>query len=175
MFLIVRQNRLIFFFFLTVLLTACSSEPRFEKGKFERVHLAAQEVKNAIIAGASHEQFGELLKKLSAEISAIEGTEKIGKEEELLKGYRDLLAIYRDGYLLWKYRNEFTRYGFVPKGSIYVGQDVEPVAEKYRIPTEDHVYEPTRKAWKSISEDSIRIVWMNADSQLKIIENILNY
>jgi hypothetical protein len=85
------------------------------------------------------------------------------------------LAIYRDGLLLWKYKIDFAPFDFVPKGRIYVGQDVEPIVFKYRFPTDSHMYQPTRQYWKSISEDSIRIIWSNADSQLKIIENMKNY
>jgi hypothetical protein len=159
--------------FLVILSAACSAE--FDKSKFARAHQTAHAVKNTITAGAGYRQFSDALESYAAELAALKPKVKSKKEQELFKGYSELLDMYRDSRLLWKFRNEFTRYGFVPKGLIYVGQDIEPIAERYRIPTEEHIYKPTHKAWKSIPESSIRIVWMNADSQLKIIENILNY
>ncbi|MEW6117307.1 MAG: hypothetical protein AB1553_10460 [Nitrospirota bacterium] len=168
-----HKGILIIISLVLLLSAACSSE--FDKKKFTKVHQAAYAVKNAIAEGCDYQQFSEVLKNFSGELATLKGKVESEKEKELLNDYSALLAMYHDGYLLWKYKNEFTRYGFVPKGLIYVGQDVEPIAEKYRIPTEEHVYTPTHKAWKSIPESSIRIVWMNAESQLKIIDNILNY
>jgi hypothetical protein len=75
---------------------------------------------------------------------------------------------------LWKYKKEFKRYDFVPAGLIYVGQDVEPIAAKYRFPVESHVYGPTKTAWKSIPEGSINLVWFNAEAQFKLINSMLN-
>lgn len=160
---------------VTTFITACSTEPKFEKAEFEKAYRAAQAVRHAIAANANYQQFGEALKNFSDEVSALKRAVKSKKGRELLNEYCNLLVIYEDGYLLWKYRNEFIRYGFVPKGLIYVGQDVELIAEKYRIPTEKHIYKPTNTVWKSIPENSIQIIWMNTESQLRIIYTILNY
>jgi len=61
----------------------------------------------------------------------------------------------------------------VPKGLIYVGHDAEPIVTKYRLQTESHVFGPTQQPWKSISEDSIQVIWYNADQQLKRIGALL--
>jgi hypothetical protein len=158
---------------LLLLGTACSS--KCEKKKFIRAHQAAMAVERAIVARMGYQEFGAVLQSMSNEVKALEITVRSEEERSLLRDYENLLAMYREGRLLEKYRIEFARYGFVPRGLIYVGQDVEPIAIKYRIPMEPHVYEPTGQAWKSIPEDSINIVWGNARSQLKIIDNILNY
>lgn len=80
--------------------------------------------------------------------------------------------VSQDGYILWKYKLEFAPFGIVPEGRIYMSQDVEPIAFKYNFPSESHLYKPTGQYWKSISEDSIRIIWKNAEFQQKLIEGI---
>jgi hypothetical protein len=153
--------------FITV---ACSSEPEMDKKKFTKLDEIAKELQVSHAAGASFKHFGDLLQALSTEIAAVKTGELSKKEKDQLNAYSVLYGIYQDGYVLWKYKLEFAPFGFVPKGCIYVSQDVEPIAFKYNFPTESHLYEPTRQYWKSISEDSIQIVWNNADFQYKIIK-----
>ena len=171
-----RQGRILTGLLLFVLLAgACSSEPALNKEKFRKLSQAAQAVKTSRAAGASYQQFGEALQGLSDELTAVRGRVSSKKELEVLNAYETLLRIYQDGHTLWKYKLEFAPFGFVPKGRIYVSQDVDPIAFKYNFPTESHLYLPTQQYWKSISEDSIPIIWKNADFQLKVAEGILNY
>jgi len=158
-----------------LLLSVSCSEQRMDKAKFTKVSLAAHAVKASIAGGGSYQQLAQQVQNLSAEITSLNGKVKAEQEKELLTTYSDLLAMYQDGLLLWKYKLEFAPFDFVPKGRIYVGQDVEPILFKYRFTVESHLYQPTRQRWKSISEDSIQIIWSNADAQLKIIENMTNY
>jgi hypothetical protein len=130
--------------------------------KFEQVDRAARSAGRSLSGGADFEQFGEELQKLSSEISRLKGRVKSDKEQELLKAYSELLIIYQDGLVLWKYKTEAARYDFIPRGLIYVGQDVEPIVEKYSIPTEYH-----------IPGDSVRMIWINANSQLEKIDALL--
>jgi len=153
---------------------ACSFEPDMDRKKFKSVAVAAQAVKASLTDGASYEQFGRSLEVLSGEIAALEGKAATMTEEKLLKAYTTLSEVYQDGHTLWRVKLEFAPFGIVPEGRIYVSQDVEPIVFKYSFPVETHLYKPTGKHWKSISEDSIRIIWSNADSQLKIIEEIAN-
>ncbi|MDH4232269.1 MAG: hypothetical protein OEW04_09615 [Nitrospirota bacterium] len=151
---------------------ACSFEPDMDRGKFKKVSGAAQAVKSSLSEGASYEQFGRSLEALSNEIAALEGKVATRKEEELIKAYTTLSEVYQDGHTLWRVKLEFVPFGIVPEGRIYVSQDVEPIVFKYSFPVETHLYKPTGKQWKSISEDAIRIIWRNADSQHKIIGEI---
>jgi hypothetical protein len=154
---------------------ACSSEKGINKGKLARVHAAAQAVKTSIAEGGSYQQVTDRVRQLSLEIEALEDRATEKREKELAAEYTDLLAMYRDGLVLWRYRLDFAFFDSVLKGRIYVGQDVEPIVIKYRFSTESHLYEPTGQYWKSIPGDSIQIIWSNADSQLKAIENMTNY
>jgi hypothetical protein len=163
---------LLAFFFLN---GACSFEPGIDKGKFAKVKMSAQAVKTSTAANESYEQVTGRIQQLATDIAALKNKVTTQKEKELLDAYSVLLANYQDGLVLWKYKLDFTFFDFVLKGRIYVGQDVEPIAIKYRFPTESHLYEPTGQYWKSIQGDSIRIIWNCADSQQKTIENITNY
>lgn len=167
-----RQKTLVITAVCIVLLcTACSSE--IDREKFAKVKNSAQAVEISIAAGVSYQTFGELLQKLSAEIANLKETVKSEEEKELLRDCSDLLTMYLDGFLLWKYKIEFASYRFVPKKRIYVGQDVEPIVVKYRFSTESHIFGPTQQIWRSISEDSIQIIWSNAHSQLEKINTLL--
>jgi hypothetical protein len=171
----IPKSSLTFLLIIFLLAASCSSEPGINKGKFTKLRGAAHAVKTSLAGGASYQQLTERVQNLSAGITALKDKAHSKEEKELLTAYSDLLAMYQDGLLLWKYKLEFAPFDFVPSGRIYVGQDVEPIVFKYRFPTESHLYQPTRQRWKSLSDDSIQIIWNNADAQLKIIENMTNY
>ena len=158
---------LLMIFFITV---GCSSETEINFAKFKKIDQAAQELKTSVAEKPSYQHFGELLQNLSAEITAVNKKVLSKKELELLHAYSVLAGVYQDGYVLWKYKLEFAPFGIVPEGRIYVSQDVEPIAFRYNLPKESHLYKPTQQYWKSISEDSIQIIWNNADLQYKIIK-----
>lgn len=166
----------LFIIWMTVICAACSSSsPELSREKFRGVNGAAQEVRKTLSSGDNYQAFCGALQKLSLEIAALKNNVRTDQEKDLLKDYSDLYAIYHDGYVLWKYKIEFTRYGFVPENLIYVGQDIEPIVVKYRIPLEFHVYGPTQQSWKSIPAESIQMIWTNADSEMQIINSILSY
>ncbi len=157
---------------VAVMCCACSSG--IDKKKFDGLERDAQGLQTSISSGVTYEKFGELLRGFSADIKALGDTLKSNREKELLKAYSDLLTMYQDGYLLWRFSREFSKHNLVPEGRIYVGQDVEPVVTKYRLVTETHVFGPTKQAWKSISADSIQVVWYNAGQQRKRIDFLLS-
>ncbi len=166
----------IFLLALSIMCAACSHySTELDKRKFNGVGHAVQAVRSVLASGGDYKAFGAALQKLSAEITTLKGSALTDQENELMKDFSDLCSIYQDGYILWKYKIEFVRYGFVPRGLIYVGQDIEPIIVKYRIPTESHMYTLTQQSWKSIPEASIQMIWTNADSQMQIINNILSY
>ena len=160
---------LLMIFFIIV---GCSSEPGIDRTKFKKLDKAAQELKTSLNEKTSYQHFGEMLQNLSAEIAAVKTGALSEKEIELLHAYSVLAGVYQDGYVLWKYKLEFAPFGIVPEGRIYVSQDVEPIAFKYNLPKESHLYKPTGQYWKSISEDSVQIIWKNAEYQHKLIEGI---
>jgi hypothetical protein len=155
---------------MAVFIVACASEPEMDRKKFVELDRLSRELQTSHGAGASFQHFGELLQSMSAEITAVKSRALSKKEMEQLNAYSVLYGIYLDGYVLWKYKLEFAPFGIVPKGRIYVSQDVEPIAFKYNFPTESHLYGPTHQFWKSISEDSIQIIWSNADFQYKVVK-----
>ncbi len=159
---------------VVVFFGACSRGPGIDKARFAQVYAAARMVRKAVEAGASYERITALTGRFSSEIAKVSSGRATGEELQLLKAYSDLAAIYRDGLVLWKAQIDFSIFDSVLKGRVYVGQNVETLVSKYGFSTESHLYTPTQIYWKSIPADSIRIVWNNADSQLKIIDNLLN-
>ncbi len=173
MYATVCPGRCLSVFFILMLLLPAACADRLDRSKFSGVDSAAKAVKGAV-AGGDYREFGIRVQALSDEIAVLKNRTSTKRERELLDAYVFLHSIYHDGVLLLKYRNEFARYGFVPPGLIYVGQDIEPIVERYRLKTEAHVYAPTHQRWKSIPEDSLRFVWASADSQLQKIDYLLN-
>jgi len=165
-----KKNIFALLFMIVFITVACSSEPEINMTKFKKIDQAAQELKTSLSEKPSYQHFGELLQNLSAEIAAVNKKAFSKKELELLHAYSVLADVYQDGYILWKYKIEFAPFGIVPEGRIYVSQDVDPIAVKYNLSEESHLYKPTQQYWKSISEDSIQIIWNNADLQYKIIK-----
>ena len=166
-----QTNISLILFFIFLICVSCSSE--FDRNKFGQAEHIAQDIQRSITAGAEYQGFSQLVNQLSSELSGLKTKAKSEKEKELLRDYSDLLDMYKDGLLLLKYKMEFSRYSFVPKGLIYVGQDIEPIVEKYKLETKDHIFQPTLQAWKSIPGDSINAVWFNAGIQFRRIINFL--
>jgi len=156
---------------LIILLASVSCTSEFDRNKFVQAEHFAQEIQRSITAGAEYRQFSQLVNQLSSELTGLKTKAKSEKEKELLKDYSDLLDMYKDGLLLLKYRMEFSSHSFVPKGLIYVGQDIEPIVEKYKLETKDHIFQPTSQAWKSIPEGSVNAVWFNAGVQFRRINH----
>ena len=173
-----RRNFLVLLLIISVISMACSFEqfePGIDKNKFAKLNASALAVKTSIDTGAGYQQVTDNAKILADEIKTMKYAAASKREKRLLEAYSDLLVIYRDGLLLWEYRDYFPHLAPELKGRIYVAQDVEPIIEKYRFSTESHVYKPTGQKWRSLPADSVRIVWKNADDQLVIINNITNY
>ncbi len=156
---------------VTVLCLSCSQG--IDRERFRNADRVASDVQRAVVDPAGYQQVEELVQRLSDEVMALQARVKSKKEQELAGEYSALLGMYRDGLTLRRYQTEFSGHDFVPKGLIYVGQDVEPIVTKYRLQTESHVFGPTQQHWKSISEDSIQVIWYNADQQLKRIGALL--
>lgn len=158
----------------SIVIVCCACSPEIDKKKFDNLDRVADAIQSSISSGVTYERFGELLQGFSAEIKTLSDAAHSKREGELLKEYSELLKMYQDGYLLWKFSSEFSRHNLVPEGRIYVGQDVEPIVTKYRLSTEAHIFGPTQQSWKSISADSIQIIWDNAGRQRKRIRTLLN-
>ncbi len=153
----------------------CISEPGLDKGKFAELNRAAQDLKTAIRSGKRCEFPDTLQQRLSSGIEALKGKTASKTEFDLLSAYSHLLTTYKDGLLLCQSRTHLTEFEFVPKGRIYVTQQLDPLVEKYDLPTERHLYSPTGKYWRSISGDSITVIWESAEAEIKNIENMVNY
>jgi hypothetical protein len=155
--------------------SGCVAEPGLDKGKFSELNRAAQDLKTAIRSGRGCEVPDTVLQRLASGTAALKDRTASKTERDLLSAYSHLLAISKDGLLLCQSRTHLTNFEFVPKGRIYVTQELDPIVEKYDLPTERHLYRPTGTYWRSISGDSITVVWERAEDEIQNIENMVKY
>ncbi len=153
----------------------CVSEPGIGKGKFSELNRITQDLKTAIISGKPCDVPDTLLQRFSSETAALKDKMVSKAERDLLEAYSHLLTTYKDGLLLCQYQTPSSQFQFVPKGRIYVFQELDPLVQKYGLSTESHLYRPTGAYWRSIAGDSIQVVWERAESQIKNIEIMVRY
>jgi len=160
---------------MMLLCAACASEPGIEKGKFSESLRIARDLQTSLTRGDSCDVPVELLQKLASETETLKNRTASAAEKNVLRDLLSLVSTYHDGVLLCKSRNRLSQFPFVPRGRIYVFQELDPLVQKYGLPTESHVYGPTGATWRSISSESIREIWERAGAQLRNIENAVNY
>ena len=153
----------------------CVTEPGIDKGKFLELNRIAQELKTAIKSGKPCDVPDILLQRLGSGTAALKDKTASKGERDLTEAYSHLLTTYKDGLLLCQYQKPSSQFQFVPKGRIYVFQELDPLVQKYGLPTESHLYRPTEVYWRSIAGDSIKVIWESAEFQIKNIENMMNY
>jgi hypothetical protein len=172
-----RQNVLVITLLSIIMLFAagCVAEPGLDKGKFAELNRAMQDLKTAIRSGKGCEAIDAVLQRLASGTAALQDKTTSQAERDLLAAYSHLLTTCQDGQLLCRSQTILTGFEFVPKGRIYVTQELDPIVEKYDLPVERHVYKPTGKHWKSIPGDSIQVVWEQIAFEIKNIENRENY
>lgn len=160
---------------IMLLASGCISEPGIDKEKFAELDRTAQDLKTIIRSDKTCDVPDTLLQRLASGIAAVKDKAASKADRDLITSYANLLATYRDGLLLCQRRTHLSVFPFVPKGRIYVSQELDPLVERYGLSTERHVYKPTGQYWRSVGEDSIKVIWENAETQTKNIENTLRY
>jgi hypothetical protein len=153
----------------------CTAEPGLDKGKFAELDRASQDLKAVLRSGSPCDIPDTVLQQLASRTTALKDKTASKAERDLVSAYANLVTISQDGLLLCRSRSHLSGFEFVPKGRIYVTQELDPLVEKYNLPTESHVYKPTGAHWKSISGDSIKVIWERAEVQIKNIEVMLKY
>jgi hypothetical protein len=146
-----------------------------DKGKFSELNRTARELKTSIMSDKPCDVPDALLQRLASGTEALKGRTASKAERDVIEAYSHLLTTFRDGLLLCQYQGQLHQFPFVPKGRIYVFQELDPIVDKYDLPTERHLYKPTGVYWKSIAGDSIKVIWESAEIQIKNIENMVNY
>ena len=172
-----KHRRTFLFFLLVVGLfdTGCVAEQGIDKRKFAPALRTARELQTSLTKSPPCDIPEAMLRSLVAETEALKTMTASPAEKKVVLALSGLITTYQDGALLCGARGRMSDFTFVPKGRIHVFQDLEPVIRKYDLPIERHVYAPTGAAWKSISVDSIGVIWENAESRLRDIENMVNY
>ena len=172
-----RQDGIVIILLSSIMLfgSGCVSEPGIDKGKFSELNRTALDLKTSITSGKPCDAPDTLLQRLASGIAALKNKTASKEENNLIEAYSHLLTTYKDGLLLCQYHTQLSQFQFVPKGRIYVVQELDPLVEKYGLPTETHLYRPTGAYWRSIAGDSIKVIWESAETQITNIENMVNY
>ncbi len=172
-----RQDSLVILLFsaITIFTSGCVSEPGIDRGKFVELNQTMQDLKAAISSGNPCDVSDTLQQRLASGLAALKDKTASKGERDLLAAYSQLLTNCKDGLLLCRSRTQLSDFKFVPQGRIYVFQELDPLVEKYGLSTERHLYAPTGQYWRSIDQDSIRVIWESAQIQIKNIENMINY
>jgi hypothetical protein len=172
-----RQDALVIIVLSAIILfgPGCVSEPGIDKRKFSELNRIAQDLKTAITSGKPCDVPAALLQRLASGTADLKDKTASKGESDLIEAYSRLLTTYQDGLLLCQYQNPLSQFQFVPKGRIYVFQELDPLVQKYDLSTENHLYKPTGVHWRSIAGDSIKVIWKSAEVQIKNIEIIVNY
>jgi len=172
-----KQNGIVIIVLATIMLfsSGCVSEPGIDKNKFSELIRTARDLRASIASDKPCDVSEELLQKLVSRTAALKDVKASKAEGDVIAAYMRLLTTYKDGLLLCRHRTHLDQFQFVPKGRIYVTQELDPIIEKYDLPTEHHVYKPTGVHWRSVSWDSINVIWKSAETQTRNIENMVNY
>lgn len=160
---------------MVLLCLGCVSEPGIDKGKFTESLRIARELHTSLAKGSPCDVPAELLQKLAAETEALKSKAASPAEKNVVRALSGLVNTYNDGVLVCNQRAHLSQFSFVPRGRIYVVQELDPLVLKYDLPTESHVYRPTGVSWRSISWDAVKAIWESAGAQLRSIENAVNY
>ncbi len=158
-----------------LLFAACTPEKWTDKTKYTEVNRTVQDLQTAIASGKPCDVPDTVLQDLDTKTESLKEKAVSQNDRDLIAASKDLASIYRDGLLLCRSRTHLTSFPFVPKGRIYVTQELDPVVEKYGLSTERHQYKPTGQYWRSIDADSIQLIWERAGFRIRYIENMLKY
>ncbi len=155
--------------------SGCVSEPGIDKEKFSELKRTSQELKAFIKSDKPCDVPDALLQRLASGTAALKDKASSKAESDVIAACSQLLTTYKDGLLLCQHRNQLSEFQFVPNGRIYVSQELDPLVERYGLPIEKHQYKPTGSYLKSISGDSISVIWHSAEAEIKNIETMEKY
>ncbi len=172
-----RRDSMAIIVFSAVILFSpgCSWEPGIDKTKFSELNRTAQDLKAVLASAQPCDMPDTLLQRLVSGTAALKDKTASKAERDLIADYEDLASICRDGLLLCRSSSHLTAFEFVPKGRIYVTQELDPVVEKYGLATQKHLYKPTGQYWRSVAGDSVKVIWESAEARIKSIEVMVKY
>ena len=150
--------------------TGCA--PRVDHKDFEPLYRSGKTTSSATEIGVNYNAFSGLVQGLAAEVSIANDRADNKAEKEMAKAYQQALAAYRDSLVVWKNSIDGSRYDFIPKGEIYVEDELRPIIAKYSLPTQGRSIETTGHQFETIPESSIQVIWASTDKFLKAANRI---
>ncbi len=142
-----------------------------DKNKFRELRKSARSIDKAVKDPLlPYGQFKEKFQKMTDEMTKTRALVSNEEEKALLGSYEELFQTYQECNLLWEHKIESSIYGWIPRGRVYVDDQLRPLVEKYQFPAEPHLVELTGHRFESISADSLRVIWEKAHEQLKKVK-----
>lgn len=157
-----------------ILSASCLSEPSLDKAKFSGLDRTARNLR-AAPGGDWCSLPDSVVQQLSADVAALRGKSLSQPDRALLSAYGNLAVMAADLRLLCRSRSQLAAFGIIPRGRIYVNQEIDPVVERYGLATERHRYPATGAYLKSISADAIKMINDRMQDELKKIDVLLKY
>lgn len=165
-----HKVKVILFFICLIFCANCS---KVDRKKFENLYRAGKAIDGATSVGVSYKKFGELLQNLATEIYVASDKAKSGNAKKMIESYSGILQMYKDSHLIWKYQIETPSSCGLPSDQILVKPEMKYVIERYSLKRNKYVQKI--RGWTivkdidyiTISEDSIKMVWLIAKNQLK--------
>ena len=140
-----------------LLLISCSSG--IDKAKFADLRKDADAIVKDLDQKADYLTYEEHILSLSSHLLTAEQMMSTPQEKSLAARYRAFLTVCQDALLFWNYRAESSLYPWVPKGRVYVGDDLKPVVLKYAIPMQQHYLQLTDRRWESAPAESLDLIF----------------
>jgi len=86
--------------------------------------------------------------------------------------YQEALTSYQDSLTVWKNSIDGASYDWIPRGEIYVEDELKPLVTKYSLQTQPRSIEITGHKFETIPESAIQQIWTKADKSLEEATNI---
>jgi hypothetical protein len=150
------------FLFASAFLLLSGCAPRVDHADFEQLYRSGKAISSATEVGINYSSFSDLVQKFASEVSIAKDSANNQPEKNMTDAYQEALTAYRDSLVVWKNEIDGAGYDWIPKGEIYVEDELRPIIAKYALTTQVRSIEITGHRFETIPEASIQIIWARA-------------
>jgi hypothetical protein len=154
------------FLFASAFLLLSGCAPRVDHADFEQLYRSGKAISSATEVGLNYSSFSDLVQKLASEVSIAKDSANNQPEKNMTDAYQEALTAYRDSLVVWKNEIDGAGYDWIPKGEIYVEDELRPIIAKYALATQERSIEITGHRFETIPEASIQVIWARAGKLL---------
>lgn len=126
----------------------------------EPTYRAFKKLAGATGMGVNKPTYDALLREAATELLILGDLAPGTPDTSTLRLYLSALDKYKDAGSLWTDQVDDARYDWIPKGRILASD--QSIAERYKLETTDHKMPYTGTSFKSVSSESIQLIWARA-------------